>query len=96
MICRNDIEKAYVALYALLRNYIWDYDFVESLAYMEDATFDRFPDMTNLRNLSNKVYNRCRETMNEDEELKKRFDSYKKLIEDNDCNYSYIIINVQE
>lgn len=84
MIYSVDFQNAYVDLYKLMRNYIWDLDIVEMLADVEVATYDAFIDLEKLNKCYQKLYPEVTEvaTDNEDEELKKSADAFKKMIED--------------
>ena len=83
-------------LYKALRNYFWTYDFVKVLVDLEDAVLVRFPNMSNVRSLLNKLSAMAKSCSSEDEELEKAFKSMKKLVEENDCNFAYLVVNVKE
>ena len=51
-----DFQNAYVDLYRLMRNYIWDLDVVEMLADVEVATYDAFIDLEKLNKMYQKLY----------------------------------------
>ena len=46
----NQLKTAYNRMYAVLSDYIWDYDIVEALVDVELETYKIFPDMESLRN----------------------------------------------
>lgn len=96
MICHNDIERGYIDLYTQLRNYIWSYDFVECLACLEDEVFNRFPDMKSMRSIFNKLYNLCYNTRKDNPDLEDNLLKFKNLIESDDCDYSYLVINMAQ
>lgn len=96
MISSVDIKRNYMILYSDLRKYFWDYFFVEALVDLEDAVLKKFPDMTDVRRCFNRVYNMALPVIREDEELERRMKEFKSLIEQNDCEFSYIKVNVKE
>ena len=96
MISSVDIKRNYMILYSDLRKYFWDYFFVEALVDLEDAVLKKFPNMTDVRRLFNRVYNMALPVIREDEELERRMKEFKSLIEQNDCEFSYIKVNVKE
>ena len=84
MIYSIDFQNAYVDLYRLMRNYIWDLDVVEMLADVEVATYDAFIDLEKLSKSYQKLYPCIIEVArdNKDEELQKSAEAFKKMIED--------------
>ena len=46
----NQLKTAYNRMYAVLSDYIWDYDIVEALVDVELETYKIFPDIESLRN----------------------------------------------
>lgn len=78
-----DFQNAYVDLYRLMRNYIWDLDVVEMLADVEVATYDAFIDLEKLNKMYQKLYPCIIEVAkdNKDDELKKSADAFRKMIE---------------
>lgn len=96
MISSYDIKREYIKLYSALRNYLWGYEFVSRLVDLEAVVFVRFPDMRKLRNNLQLLYNMSVETRKEDEELQSCFNSFKKLVENNDCSFAYLKLNVKE
>ena len=96
MISSYDIKREYIKLYSALRNYLWGYEFVSALVDLEAAVLVRFPDMKKLRSALQSLYNMSAETRKEDEQLQSCFDSFKKLVENSDCSFSYLKLNVKE
>lgn len=84
MICSVDFQNAYVDLFALMRNYIWDLDVVEMLADVEVDTYDAFLDLEKLSKDFQRLYSEIKEVAqdNDDKELQESADSFKKMIED--------------
>lgn len=87
MISMNDLETSYIHMYKDLRNYIWGFDTVETLADLEIATFSRFPDLEKVSNLFNKLYQDIREICAEDEDLNNSVEKFRTLIESDDSCY---------
>ena len=84
MICSVDFQNAYNELFALMRNYIWDLDVVEMLADVEVATYDAFLDIEKLNRCFQRLYPEVMDVAkdNDDDEMKKCADAFKKMIED--------------
>lgn len=49
------LRNHYVDLYRYLRNYIWDYDFIETLAALEAEVYKAFPSMAKLESYLSKM-----------------------------------------
>lgn len=96
MISSYDIKREYIKLYSALRNYLWGYEFVSDLVDLENAVLVRFPDMRSLRSKLQSLYNMSVETRQDDEDLQRCFESFKKLVENNDCSFAYLTVNVKE
>ena len=79
-----DFQNAYVNLFSLMRNYIWDLDVIEMLADVEVATFDAFIDMDKLNRCYSKLYPSIIAVADEckDEDMRKAADVFKQQIED--------------
>lgn len=95
MISNVDIRRLYINLYKQLRNYFWDYNFVKTLVDLEDACLRRFPDMTDVRRISLRLYNLCPDTRKNDEDLQSAFSDFRNVVENNDCEYAYVPVNVR-
>lgn len=82
MVSTNDVQRAYNDLYVELRKYIWSFDVVKAIADLEIATYQTFPDLTEvdrcLRNLKVLIFNEVAE----DEYLKEAVDKFEELIKD--------------
>lgn len=84
MICSVDFQNAYVELYTLMRNYIWDLDVVEMLADVEVAVYDAFIDIDKLNRCFQRLYPEVVDVAkdNSDEEMQDSADAFKKMIDD--------------
>ena len=96
MISNIDIKRSYIDLYKNLRNYFWDYYFVKDLVEFEDSILVKFPDMKRVRNILQRLYNHCKHVREEDECLQDSFSNMMDLVNNNDCEFSYIVSNVKE
>ena len=92
MISSIDIRRLYINLYKELRNYFWDYNFIKLLLELEEVALNKFPDMKKLRNLTDKLYNEAKSAR----DLQNIFLKFKQLIEENDCAFSYLTLNIKE
>ena len=49
MLNSSELQQSYIKLYKALRNYIWPYNKVELLGFLEVAVYDRFPDIDKVK-----------------------------------------------
>ena len=49
MITQQDLARKYVKLYECVRQYIWPVETVQDLAELEVATYERFPEIEEIR-----------------------------------------------
>lgn len=61
----NQLKTAYNRMYAVLSDYIWDYDIVEALVDVELETYKIFPDIESLRNKLRSLRMLVRQTADE-------------------------------
>lgn len=64
MISLQDLERAYVKLYKKLREYIWDVPTVKDLANLEIAVYNRFPDINEVRQCTDKLRSDIQDVIN--------------------------------
>jgi hypothetical protein len=89
MITSNEIQLAYIDLYKCLRNYIWDFETVESIANLEVASYKRFPNISEILICLHILKNNVRFKLDEkDEELDTAFDSFEQLLDSTDEVYA--------
>lgn len=55
MLNSSELQQSYIKLYKALRNYIWPYNTVELLGFLEVAVYDRFPDIDKVKSCFNKL-----------------------------------------
>lgn len=96
MISSYDIKRAYIKLYYELSQYLWDYNFVSLLVEFESCTLKRFPNMQQVRNTFNKLYATAHDVIRDDEDLANAFNEFKATIENNDCEYACVTVNVAQ
>ena len=96
MISNIDIKRQYIDLYKNLRKYMWDYKFVCCLVDLEDSVLKKFPNMSDVRKNVNKLYSMCKTSRSCDEDLQRAFIDMKNLVEDNECGFAFISVNVKE
>ena len=75
---------------------MWDYSFVCCLVDLEDAALKRFPNMTVLRSKFNQLYSAASEVAREDEDLRQAMLDFKQLIENNDCEFAAVTVNIAQ
>lgn len=88
MISSAEVQSAYVDLYSCLRNYIWDFRTVETLAELEVLVYTTFPTMSDIRNKFNQLYTDVRDVCKDDEELDRACNAFQEIIETDDIFYS--------
>ena len=66
------------------------------LVEFESCILKRFPNMKQARSLFNRMYALACEAMRNDEDLKNAFDEFKATIENNDCEYACVTVNVAQ
>ena len=91
MLSLTDLKKYYIKLYEEIRNYIWDFTTVKSLADLEISVFRRFPLISEVRTNFNQLYSCISRTCNDDEYLAKAVKDFRDLIESTDEIYSMIV-----
>lgn len=80
------LQNAYVDLYTNLRNYLWGFDTVTTIAKLEVAVYDRFPIKSNIETLFNDLLRDI--TAIDDEDLKKSIDEFRCVLDEADEVYS--------
>ena len=78
----EELRIEYERFYDLMRNYLWDYDTLTTLADVEDSIFIAFISPEVLSNNLNSLGRAIREVMKDDEELSKSYDALIKLTDD--------------
>lgn len=66
------------------------------LVEFESCTLKRFPNMQQVRSMFNRLYAMAHDAMRDDEDLANAFDEFKATIENNDCEYACVTVNVAQ
>lgn len=90
MLSAADLQRAYIDLYTILRNYMWDLRTVEAIADLEVATYQQFPDIDVLRAKLHALKSQVYSTAQEDKDMKDAIDDFQKLLDDAEDIYSPI------
>lgn len=91
MISNTELQNAYVELYKILRNYIWDYNTVVKIADLEIACFQTCPNLGEVKFQLSRLKLSCINTIHEDEDLLGAFDEFDELL--NSSNTYYVKID---
>ena len=91
MITAKKLQRSYNKLYANLREYIWPYYIISSIADLEIETYQTFPDSQKLRGIFNNLRVECTRLVGDDEDLNGSFEEYNELL--NDSNHIYAKLN---
>lgn len=99
MISLQDLERAYVKLYKKLREYIWDIPTVKDLANLEIAVYNRFPNINEVRQCTDKLRSDIQDVINtersqrniyaDDYTLEDAINDFEELINSEDSNEIY-------
>ena len=81
MIDTKELQRAYINMYSAMRNYIWDYNAVKSLANLEVETFSAFPDIQKVRTYLNILKLYARQTTDNDPDVLDTFDEFNDILE---------------
>lgn len=88
MISSNELQSAYIKLYALLREYIWDFETARQIAKLEVAIYDRFPNLRNIRRILDTLRSDTRSVEAEDEKLKSAMNNLYSVLAESDSVYA--------
>lgn len=78
------LQNQYIALYKLLRNYMWSFQTVENIAELEIECFKAIPDVSRIRCKLGAVASAASYVTRNDEELKECIDTFYNMLDDND------------
>lgn len=91
-----EFQMAYVNLYKILRNYIWDFKVVCQIADLELSCYESCPNIQNIKvrleTLKQSMFNMVREN----DELREAFEQFEELIEESNNTYYCPIERVNE
>jgi len=82
MITSADLQQAYINIYKAIREYIWDFRTVETLANLEIETFVAFPNLIKVKQLYSEFKLLTNEVAAEDKDLEKSMKKFGDLLED--------------
>lgn len=88
MINTTELQNAYVNLFKELRRFLWDYDDARTIAHLEVAVYDRFPDIKSIRRYLNFVKLASQSVVRDDEDLDEAFDKFYDILDRADSIYS--------
>ena len=80
MIASEDIRQAYQDLYVCMRNYIWAFSIVESLADLEVAAFQAVPNLEDVKYKLRVLRMQVNGVDKKDEDFCKAFDAFEELL----------------
>lgn len=81
MLTSPNLQQAYIDMYKALREYIWEFRTVETLANLEIETFVAFPNLLKVKQLYSELKLLTNEVAAEDEELEKSMKKFGDLLE---------------
>lgn len=87
MISAKSIQRAYDNLYIQLRNYIWPFSIIQTIADIEIASYTLFTNIDDLRKLLNKLKIETTSVYNKDKDYRSALDSFLNLISETDSIY---------
>ena len=95
LISLKDLQRVYEDMYLEIMRYVWSFEAVKKLADLEVATYNRFPDLDEVRKAFSELRRYIEPTVVEDEELKKAVENFESVI--NSANDVYAkIMQVRE
>lgn len=96
MISAKQLQSSYNKLYACLRNYIWPYDIVNTIAELEISVYDTFPNTSEILIHFTRLNNFCKMYLNDDEELIKALSSFDDTLKQADSGiYAKLDVRLQ-
>lgn len=95
MVTSTQLQNKYIKLYECIRNYIWSYEVIDSLADLEIETFKALPDIMVVKAILDRLHVQTRNICKEDEDLECAFDEFEEILE-NDTEVCYTITQVNE
>lgn len=81
MLTSPNLQQAYIDMYKALREYIWEFRTVETLANLEIETFVAFPNLLKVKQLYSELKLLTNEVAAEDKELEKSMKKFGDLLE---------------
>lgn len=87
----NQLKTAYTRMYAILSDYIWDYDVVEALVDVELETYKVFPDIESLRSKIRSLRLRVRQVADYESRIMDAIDTFSDAVDDVEEVYAKIV-----
>lgn len=87
----NQLKTAYNRMYAILSDYIWDYDVVEALVDVELETYKVFPDIESLRSKIRSLRMRVRQVADAESRIMDAIDTFSDAVDDIEEVYAKIV-----
>ena len=96
MLTSPNLQQAYIEMYKAIREYIWDFRTVETLANLEIETFVAFPNLLKVKQLYSELKLLTNDVAAEDKDLEKSMKKFGDLLEDVNSLYlkPYIVNEV--
>lgn len=96
MLTSPNLQQAYIEMYKAIREYIWDFRTVETLANLEIETFVAFPNLLKVKQLYSELKLLTNDVAAEDKDLEKSMQKFGDLLEDVNSLYlkPYIVNEV--
>lgn len=96
MISARQLQSSYNKLYECLRNYIWPYDIVNTIAELEISVYNTFPSTSEILIHFTRLKNFCKMYLNDDKELTKALSSFDNTLKQADSGiYAKLDVRLQ-
>ena len=80
MLNSSELQMHYNDLYCALREYIWDIQIVTYIADLEVATYEKFPDVADIKRKLMFLKSRISSSVREDEKRQKAFEKFEDCV----------------
>lgn len=87
MVNSKELQVAYNKLYKRVREYIWPFSAVETIASLEEATYRAMPNLQEVQMYLNRLRYDAGDILREDEDFKLALDGFQKLLDDGDTSF---------
>lgn len=96
MISAKQLQSSYNNLYECLRNYIWPYDVVNTIAELEISVYNTFPSTSEILIHFSRLRNFCKMYLSKDKELTKSLLSFDNTLKQADSGiYAKLDVRLQ-
>lgn len=97
MISAKQLQSSYNKLYECLRNYIWPYDIVNTIAELEIAVYDTFPNTSAILIHFTHLNNFCKLYLSDDQDLTEALSDFDDTLKQADSGiYAKLDVRLQE